>query len=205
MKTLTLNIYTADELKTLFPAAFDKARMHYNDTAGGDNFWTEGVVSDFLEIAGLMGFTVTEKDIAWSGFGSQGDGASFTGSAVFAADALEKVREYAPQDMELHRIAGECAKYGRNGICAGLSRVCRAYSHENTVLIDDAWRVGAEGCLEGTSTTTHEILETCRSLMRWLYRQLEKEYEYRTSEDTFLETAGVNEWHFTEDGKMVSE
>ena len=39
-----------------------------------------------------------------------------------------------------------------------------------------------------------------RDLARWLYRQLEREYDYRTSDAVVDETLAVNAWTFTETG-----
>ena len=128
------------------------------------------------------------------------DGLSFHieglyGTVTFAPDAEKKVREYAGLDMELHRIAAECSKYGKAGIRAKLERTNHHYSHENTITCYTEDGEYALPCVGGT----------CRSLMQWLYRQLEKEYEYRSGEECFLENAAANEWTFTEQGKIETE
>lgn len=194
--TRTITLCTAAELKADHPAAFAAALERYND--GQDDYGHDAVTEDFLCIARLMGFNTDAKQISWSGFGSQGDGASFTGSAAFAADALEKVKDYAPQDQELHRIAAECAEYGKQGIRCKLERNSHHYSHANTVSVD-AYR------LDVLKAELPDVQQTCRDLMQWLYRQLEKDYEYRCSEECFLENAKSNEWTFTADGKMDND
>ena len=45
------------------------------------------------------------------------------------------------------------------------------------------------------------VTETLRDLARWLYRQLEREYEHQTSDAAIDEALAVNEWAFTADGK----
>jgi hypothetical protein len=40
--------------------------------------------------------------------------------------------------------------------------------------------------------------DTCRAI----YRRLEKEYEYLTSDESIIETIHANEYEFTEDGKI---
>jgi len=213
MKTIELTVYTASELKSQFPKAFDKAREKYNDTV--DVEWWDDCYEDLLNIAPLMGFSIERKNIQFSGFWSQGDGASFTGSAIFAADALEKVKTECPIDTELHRIAAECAEYGKAGIRCNIIRTSSHYCHENTVTVDAtssatesdvengyAAEVG-DDC-EVEPETGKSVTETCRSLMRWHYRQLEKECGYLSGEECFLETADANDWHFDEYGDLVN-
>ena len=38
--------------------------------------------------------------------------------------------------------------------------------------------------------------------MGWIYKQLENEYAYQTSEDAILETIKANDYEFTSDGKL---
>ena len=45
------------------------------------------------------------------------------------------------------------------------------------------------------------VVDALRDLARWLYRQLEREYEYRTSDDAVDETIAANEYSFTESGR----
>jgi hypothetical protein len=207
MKTKTINLYTAAELKERFPQAFERARLDYvKDFTGSD--YADAAITDFLRIARMMGFQIDLKGIAWTGFGSQGDGASFTGSAAFDPDALAKVKAYAPVDEKLHAIAAECEQYGKEGIHARLERISRHYSHEHTVTAD-AWHTDSDGeemnlddIVTDFPVTCTEIQKTCRAFMRWLYGQLEKEYEYRSGDECFLETATANDWHFTEAGEL---
>lgn len=46
-----------------------------------------------------------------------------------------------------------------------------------------------------------QIVEAFRDLARWLYRQLEREYEYQTSDEAIDETILANEYTFTETGR----
>ncbi|MDE2752503.1 MAG: antitoxin of toxin-antitoxin stability system, partial [Gemmatimonadota bacterium] len=44
------------------------------------------------------------------------------------------------------------------------------------------------------------VIEAMRDLARWLYRQLEREYDYQSSDAVVDETLGYNEWTFTAEG-----
>ena len=45
------------------------------------------------------------------------------------------------------------------------------------------------------------IIEALRDLARWLYRQLEREYEYHTSDEVVDENIEANGYTFTEVGR----
>jgi hypothetical protein len=46
------------------------------------------------------------------------------------------------------------------------------------------------------------VTELLRDFMRWIYRQLESEYEFQTSEEQIKETILINEYEFNEDGTL---
>src|SRR5690606_34440052 len=52
-----------------------------------------------------------------------------------------------------------------------------------------------------TAGAEEEVTEALRDLARWLYRQLEREYEYRTSDEAVDEAIAANEYSFTETGR----
>jgi hypothetical protein len=119
MKTQTINTYTYDELSD---EAKEAARDWFRAVTEGDTFYAEGIYDDAEQIAALMGIeiarrnhrnvagrNITDLAIYWSGFSSQGDGACFTGTWSAAGVDQKALKEYAPQDKELHRIAAELA------------------------------------------------------------------------------------------------
>ena len=54
---------------------------------------------------------------------------------------------------------------------------------------------------EMTADAEDAVIEALRDLARWLYRQLELEYEYQTSDDQVDEAIRANEYTFTEAGR----
>ena len=45
------------------------------------------------------------------------------------------------------------------------------------------------------------MIEAIRALARWLYRQLECEYDCLTSDDAVDQAIAINQWSFTARGK----
>lgn len=69
-------------------------------------------------------------------------------------------------------------------------------SHEMATEI----RVYNDGYFDCSEQDQDEIAETLRDYMHWIYRQLEKEYDYLNSDEAVDESIKANEYEFTEDG-----
>ena len=63
-------------------SAKEKARQWWvnSENESGDNFWSEGIILEWKWLLKNKGFD--DVDIAYSGFASQGDGASFTAKSI---------------------------------------------------------------------------------------------------------------------------
>ena len=91
-------------------------RIHRQHHA--DSNWYENVYEDFRAVCDIFGINLRqrvfrlssgrfmEEPCIWfSGFCRQGDGACFEGRWHWQSATARRVRVYAPQDRELHRIA----------------------------------------------------------------------------------------------------
>ena len=203
---------TVYELKELTEAARECARTWYRESCL-DYHWHEYVYDDFETICSLLGVTLRtspvrlmgggtrqKPHIYFSGFSYQGDGASFEGVYTYAKGAARAIRAHAPEDAELHAIADALADVQRpNFYQLGADiRQSSRYYHEYTMAIhverdSPAW----QDMTDGADTT---VIEALRDLARWLYRQLELEYSYLTSDEAVDETIAANEWTFTARG-----
>ena len=137
----------------------------------------------------------------WTGFSSQGDGASFAGHYSHAKGAAKGIRAHAPKDDELHRIADALQAVQRRNfwqVHASIRQQGR-YCHEYTMTIDverdsPTWQ-------PPTDDAEDTVIEAMRDLARWLYRQLRAEYEHLTSDEAIDKTLAANEWSFTASGE----
>jgi hypothetical protein len=177
--------------------------------------WWDSVYDDFHRICEILGIELDKDEPSFSGFWSQGDGASFTGryracglsfdtpSGYVATYDLApaKIREYAPQDEELHHIADELCLLARiyHPTYAKVGRPYGSnYVHSNTMYVTE-WEYYDEDIgFEGVDTAiAHHIEETLiaqfRALADWLYKTLEREYDYLTSDEAVVETLEANE------------
>lgn len=196
MKTKEITLYTFDELSD---DAKEKALEHFR-TVNVDFEWWDAVYDDAERIGAILGVEIDR--IYFSGFWSQGDGACFDGSYCYAKGSCKEIRSYAPLDTELHEIADRLFDAQRPnfyGVMAWAKHSGRYY-HEmctgirvehnyNSVTVDDR--------------TAENVKESLRDFMRWIYRSLEREFEWRTSDEAVTEFIQANEYEFTQKGEVA--
>jgi len=202
MRTETIEIYTFDELSD---DAKEKAREWWR-SGGLDYDWYAHIFSDFVTIFEILGFDVIESNIHFSGFWSQGDGASFTGSYKYNKGSTKKIRDYAPQDNALHEIADTLqALQKRNfyGLWGNIERCSTShYVHENTISCSEAYR-DSGNYQDATSDAQDTLTDCARDLCHRLYARLKKEYDWINSNKQVDESIKCNEYEFTVTGEIA--
>lgn len=165
--------------------------------------WQECVLEDAKEIGEMLGidFAMKGKEPAiwYRGFWSQGDGACFEGTWRYSAGCVKAVKDYAPQDTELHRIAKELRDASRKVFytARAVVRHCGYYYHEGCTSIDVEAEKGDVSAVED------DIADALRDFMCWIYRSLEKEWRYQNSDECVAENILANEYDFEADGSIV--
>lgn len=100
--------------------------------------WWDYTVDDAKRMGAILGIQI--DDVRFSGFSSQGDGASFVGSYRYANGSRKAIRREAPQDTELHRIADKLADIERRNFYRLTATVTERrgahYAHEYTVDVE---------------------------------------------------------------------
>ncbi|MCA3394961.1 MAG: antitoxin of toxin-antitoxin stability system [Roseomonas sp.] len=203
-------VYRLDELSD---AAKDAARGWYRE-GGFDHDWFEFVCDDFERICTILGISLRTRPVRlfgggtrskpciwFSGFWSQGDGACFEGDYRHARAAARRIRDYAPTDTALHRIANTLQAVQRRNFYQLRATVTHRgrYYHEHCIAItvDRDSPTGQDMTTDAENT----VSEALRDLARWLYRQLQREYEHLTSDGAVDEAIAANGYTFTEAGR----
>ena len=166
-----------------------------------DHDWWQYTYEDWTER--LIEKGIDPDDFAFSGFWSQGDGASFCGR-------INMAQFLKAHDLENKYPAATFFALG-NEISGKLVRKGNHYSHEHTVsltMYDDVLNVFDEDDIRahvyeamaqeyahGESDLEETIIEICRGYMKKLYRELEEEYEHLSSDQAVWETIEANELH----------
>jgi hypothetical protein len=192
------------------------ARVAHRDWNVHDDWW-DYTYEDAVRMAEILGITVrTDTRLAskgkpyvrtciyFSGFCSQGDGASFEGDYEFMHDAVAKIKAETT-DEKLIRFAEELTvlqvtarlKYGlqvrakidtNSGNCShSMTMGCAVFTDddgdENEYLDDTPW------------------LDIFRRFADWIYASLESEYDHLTSDEVIDEH--LADLTFDEDGAVI--
>jgi len=210
--TKTITLYQFAELSD---KAKEKARdwLRELEAIDFDPYWEQyetaakllGIELDAREIGRThAGKAIYRSDIRYSGFYSQGDGASFVGRYSFAPDCSKAIRKEFPKDETLHKIADQLTVLatarrllGLPSITAKIEQSDSHYYHKYTMRLDCEDADG-EGVREEDEETLSELM---RDFAQWIYDGLQEDYDYRLSDEALDETMEANEYTFTEDGK----
>ena len=204
MRILETKVYTFAELSE---SAKEAAIQWYQE--GSSKFFRPDY-DDFVRVAEILGFHLKQNRIRlvnreyrdkpaiyYTGFYSQGDGACFEASYCYAKGSCAEIRKYAPKDAALHSIADRLFAMQQPLFyrLTAESKHSGYYYHEYSMSI----------CLndEYESDIEANMAECFRDLARWLYCQLESEYEYVTSREYAIEGIAANQYEFTESGEVV--
>ena len=145
--------------------------------------WYDWTFEDKTKILELVGFTNVK--LAFSGFWSQGDGASFTGSFNVPqnkkelTERIKKVKQYAPDfDASLFAQLSFNKEEKEEGKLK-VYRIGHHYSHEYTVTSDNV-----------------SLTDFVRDFSKTLYRDLEKTHDYLSSKEAIEESIECNGYEF---------
>ena len=200
MKKVTkeIEVYSFDALAE---EAREKACQQVGDVMTDNTFWWDDTYVLFIERCKDYGMTIDVKDIHFTGFGSQGDGASFVCDDI----DVEKLM----QSLGI-KISDELKEKVLDYIYeVNISRTSYRASHEQTVhvqiLIDEDALAEEE---EGIIRDIHDIVDTLEfkleklkdDLCQKLYNDLRKEYNYFHSEEYVDEVAYDNKMLFLANG-----
>jgi hypothetical protein len=163
--------------------------------------WWDCVYSDFKEDMREVGIHVNR--IYFSGFWSQGDGACFEGGFCSSGVYLDHHhKDQYPMIRKLMDVGGyigtDCKHSGHyyHEHCTSFSTdhdtfyrtvECPTEFHEQIV---DSWDRQLEDEVEAFEK---DVIEQWRTYMRDLYRKLEEEYDYQTSDEAVWDTIEANE------------
>lgn len=187
METRMYNVY---EFSELTDKQKEKVIANYHDfNVQGE--WYGFVLEEWTEKLEEMGFK--NPDIRFTGFWSQGDGASFTCDKI----DVEKL---------LSQIDNKRLLFIQNlPITFSIIRDGSRYVHEHSCKVHwDGEAILSQKEDELFSEFISVVSNIRLSLSKEIYKILEEEYEYLTSPEALKEFFDENNYMFTEDGKIVT-
>ena len=215
--------YSFEELS---PKAQENALDNNRDINVDYDGWEDGVTEEFKEEMREIG--IDDITISYTGFNSQGDGASFTSDDVDTRKLFDAVgiKSSKALNMEVddERSSGENKEFydlldtmedvgqvDRNRIKpeeirVWIERTNTRYYHYNTIRAQveiwdepDGWEE-PYGFLDELGD---KVTEYVRGLCKDLYRKLENEYDSLTSDESVKETLLDNDYEFDEEGNTI--
>lgn len=155
------------------------------------DYWYESTIEDFCDnICPHLGLDVSYRDVVFSGFWSQGDGASFTGCFKLSDVCLDDLKASVPTEVDLHEIVGglQALVEEHPNIEGRISRLSSLYYHSNTMIMGDYSsensycdeETEAFAAADGEAT----LMRIFRELADWLYSQLNTAYDFYLADAT---------------------
>ncbi len=183
--------------------------------------WWEFVYEQAVETADMLGIKITTKPVKlvsgktrhdpciyFSGFCSQGDGASFQGHYFPKLGIIDAIANEFCADSKLHKIAEQLTllqvssrvKYGQL-LRASIGTNSSHYSHSGTMnvsvfFVDD-------DTTDPDLEDAEELTRLMRSFADWIYSQLEAENDYLMSDEYIDEILSEDDCEFDEFGALI--
>ena len=183
-----------------------------DDQGGGYPYYDWWVFDDFVECGKRLGIHIETRQagrqkcpaIWFSGFWSQGDGASYDALYSCEPKAVELITEHAPNEtlldfaQRLTALQAQRVLANREPVKCTI-RQKGTYSHSGTMQID--YTLSDEDGLD--AETEQEFTEIFRSFADWMYRDLEAQYN-SYFEDSYIDEQIHEEGiSFARDGSII--
>lgn len=179
-----------------------KAKQQAMETVGqwqASDAWYEFTIEEFKTRLQEMGFT--DPVISFSGFWSQGDGASFTSGWCNLSKLFDNID--LPERVKRHR------RFYEELLAVRIVRTSHHYSHENTCQLEIhsngyRWSSRLHKRISNDISELDDAIERLRrGLCHEIYASLEQEYEYLVSEECISEVCEINNYRFDENGEVI--
>ena len=201
----TITLYTYDELSD---DAKETAKQWWLDCRDETDY--ECVTDDFATIAAKLGIDLATNPVKLMGGGTrndpaiwwsvgycQSDYAAFDGRYAYVKGAAASVKDYAPQDKELHAIADRLQAVQSRHLYALTATI--KYHHYYGLQVETRNERHEYG--DVSAAVESEVKEIMRDLAQWLYRQLVQQDEYLRSDEQIADAMEANGYTFREDGR----
>ena len=158
--------------------------MHINIEV--PDYFADHIIEYFCDSMYMLGIDIdANKGVRYSGFWSQGDGASFKGFVNFSNCNIGQFEKCYPTDQTMLELAKrwESVASQLQEVEVELGYNYLRYCHENTMTIG-AWYVDDDEQWSMIEDLEDEVLDILRGFAQQLYTQLEDEYNYALAYET---------------------
>jgi len=206
-------IQTVHSFSELSDKAKEKARETFRRANYPSDDWWSDVYEDAVRMAAILGIEISTTahrgrngrtfqttNIYFSGFCSQGDGASFQGTYRFNAEAVTQIRAETNDEL-LFSLADQLALLHTTERLleiemTGLDITTSGhYSHSHSINIE------LSDFNDNSMYEKDQYLDIFRRFADWIYKNLEAEHDYLTSDEVVDDRLAEEE--FDEDGDVI--
>ncbi|AJK27246.1 hypothetical protein BJD49_gp044 [Acinetobacter phage vB_AbaM_phiAbaA1] len=197
MEQITLDLFSFEELSNEAQQVAIEAVRNSEYYLSHD--WYDSTKEDFHQILNIIGFYDVKSQ--FSGFNSQGDGASFSANYRYQTECLTNVKIHAPNDNELHDIVSGIVKIMRRYFYRLECEIYTQgyYCHSNTMSFN--WSYNDRYDCNISDEDESILNQLFRDLADWYYEKLNKEYDYLMSDEGITGHIAANKCKYTVDGK----
>ena len=201
MKTINKELYEYNDIIQPKNAKLLEVILQNLSDINTDMDWYDFIFDDFKEQIEKIG--LTDVEIQFTGFWSQGDGASFTCRSFDIGKLLSHFRINTRH----------CLGFLADNINVSIKRNTTRYSHENTTFVDvelfyykslSQHKRFANEIDRIWVDLTHDLENYRRIKSVELYKRLQDCYEDLTSRESILATIELNAYTFNKEGKIES-
>lgn len=174
--------------------------------------WWESVYECYKTAGRMLGIRIDK--IYFSGFWNQGDGACFEGAYTYNREWRDQLpTEFGGDLLEKFLAFGalleEIQKPHNFELSASIKHSGRYYhEYETTIEVESGESEPEETDIkaeqEKFSKSEEELIKALRQYMKEIYKALEADYEYFSSDAAIEESIIANEYKFFEDGKIFN-
>ena len=189
MQTKVINTYTVEELEG---RAKENALEWLRE--GLDYEWYDFVFEDAKKCASILGIEI--GDIYFS----MDDGACFNGRFSYAKGWKKALKAYAPIDAELLRIGQELQGIQKHFLYQ-IGGTVGSNGRYYTTICGSADINGRFA--DVPDSAIDDLSQVFTDLASWIYKNLQTEYEYLTSEECLIENSKANGYAFDSEGRVV--
>ncbi|WDF77143.1 hypothetical protein PQ469_24975 [Mucilaginibacter sp. KACC 22773] len=212
MKTIKLKLYSFNELDK---EAKGKALTTYRDLNVNFDWWDDEF-EDFVELCSYIGIAVSKDSIKFRGFYSQGDGSGFSAMVdipkLLTAVANQSWKDYAPMQefvFIIPQVDRRVMSLVANGLLPGEPQIIgrsRQFGVVTDLGISEVIRDGKthDNIFEELDKLEEWLRSVAEILNRYLYKSLENQYDFLTSDTAIKESILMNEYLFTADGRSAN-
>ena len=191
-RTKRFIVYQFDDLsKEAKEKAMEEHREFLSSVWDGDY-----VQEEFMD--DMEKYGIENMEINYSGFYSQGDGASFTGRID-----IPKYLKATGQEKDYAKLL-KAIKDGEDvDDVAVIERISHRYYHYNTIQVADLYYRGESDEVDKQANElTDDMTKFVREQSKELFKRLRDSYEAEMEDENVAESIRINEYEFTPDGKI---